>query len=161
MRCSTFSFVGSQFIPLTLSCGGRYHIETSPLICSANQWTSFYMIWASVMKELNSLPPIWCLELRKISQENICVRVSFLISLQPSARTSPVTASGVCKSLSNIIMMELFCEDSFELLTIFTKNFIVDIWQDLKYASEILLILQAPTPQNGQTQSNKFKLIWA
>ena len=33
--------------------GGRYHIETSPLICSANQWTGFYTIMASVMKELN------------------------------------------------------------------------------------------------------------
>ena len=32
--------------------GGRYHIETSPLICSANQWTGFYMITASVMREL-------------------------------------------------------------------------------------------------------------
>ena len=32
---------------------GRYHIETSPLICSANQWTGFYMITASVMKGLN------------------------------------------------------------------------------------------------------------
>ena len=32
--------------------GGRYHIETSPLIYSANQWTGFYMIMASVMKEL-------------------------------------------------------------------------------------------------------------
>ena len=31
---------------------GLYHIETSPLICSANQWTGFYMITASVMKEL-------------------------------------------------------------------------------------------------------------
>ena len=29
----------------------RYHIETSPLICSANQWTGFYMMAASVMKE--------------------------------------------------------------------------------------------------------------
>ena len=38
--------------------GGRYHIETSPspLICSANQWTGFYMITASVMKELTVLP---------------------------------------------------------------------------------------------------------
>ena len=27
-------------------------IETSPLICRANQWTSFYMITASVMKDL-------------------------------------------------------------------------------------------------------------
>ena len=32
--------------------GGRYHIETSPLICRANQWTGFYMITVSVMKEL-------------------------------------------------------------------------------------------------------------
>ena len=30
-------------------------IETRPLICSANQWTGFYMITASVMKELNFL----------------------------------------------------------------------------------------------------------
>ena len=34
--------------------GGRYHIETSPLICGANQWTDFYMILASVMKELKT-----------------------------------------------------------------------------------------------------------
>ena len=30
--------------------GGRYHIETE--LCWANQWTGFYMITASVMKEL-------------------------------------------------------------------------------------------------------------
>ena len=35
--------------------GGRYHIETSPLICRANQWTGFYMITSSVMKELIGL----------------------------------------------------------------------------------------------------------
>ena len=33
--------------------GGRYHMETSPLIYRANQWTGFYMITASVMKKLN------------------------------------------------------------------------------------------------------------
>ena len=33
--------------------GGRYHIETSPLICSANQWAGFYTITASVMTELS------------------------------------------------------------------------------------------------------------
>ena len=32
--------------------GGPYHIETSPLIYRANQWTSFYVIGASIMKEL-------------------------------------------------------------------------------------------------------------
>ena len=31
---------------------GRYHIETSPLICSANHWNGFYMITVSVMKKL-------------------------------------------------------------------------------------------------------------
>ena len=35
--------------------GGRYHIETSPLICSANQWTGFYVITACVMKELKQI----------------------------------------------------------------------------------------------------------
>ena len=31
---------------------GCYHIETSPLICRANQWTGFYMIKAPIMKDL-------------------------------------------------------------------------------------------------------------
>ena len=35
--------------------GGRYHIETSPLICRANPWTGFYMITVSVMKGLNHI----------------------------------------------------------------------------------------------------------
>ena len=30
---------------------GLYHIEASPMICSANQWTGFYMIETSIMKE--------------------------------------------------------------------------------------------------------------
>ena len=35
--------------------GGPYHIETSPLLCRANQWTGFSMIGTSVMKELIQL----------------------------------------------------------------------------------------------------------
>ena len=35
--------------------GGLYHIETSPLICSANEWTGFYMIETSAKKELKKL----------------------------------------------------------------------------------------------------------
>ena len=35
--------------------GGRYHIQNSPLICRANQWNGFYMITASVMKELKEI----------------------------------------------------------------------------------------------------------
>ena len=30
-------------------------METSPLICLANQWSGFYMITTSVMKELRSI----------------------------------------------------------------------------------------------------------
>ena len=43
-----------DFIKFLKFChdGGRYHIETSPVICSANQWTGFYMITGSVMKDL-------------------------------------------------------------------------------------------------------------
>ena len=32
--------------------GGPCNLETSPLICSANQWTGFYMFGTSVIKEL-------------------------------------------------------------------------------------------------------------
>ena len=32
--------------------GVRYHIETSLLICRANQWTGFNIITAFVMKEI-------------------------------------------------------------------------------------------------------------
>ena len=35
--------------------GGPYHIQTSPLVCRANQWTGFNMIWTSVMKELKTM----------------------------------------------------------------------------------------------------------
>ena len=40
------------FYPFNSFMTGRYHIETSPLICPANPWTGFSMITASVMKEL-------------------------------------------------------------------------------------------------------------
>ena len=45
----TYSFLKIFFI----HDRGRYHIETSPFICSANQLTGLYMITASVMKELS------------------------------------------------------------------------------------------------------------
>ena len=54
----TFAWVGAEkaeAVFLTLHDGDRYHIETGPLICGANQWTGFYMIKASIMKGLNGL----------------------------------------------------------------------------------------------------------
>ena len=41
--------------------GGPYHIETSPLICIANQWTCFYMIG----------PPPWKIIKIKIIKTNL------------------------------------------------------------------------------------------
>ena len=42
-------------IMLPFDDGGRYHIETSPLIWDVNQWTGFYMITASVTKGLKTI----------------------------------------------------------------------------------------------------------
>ena len=38
--------------PLLFGDGGHFLIETSPLICSTNQQTGFYMIGTSAFKEL-------------------------------------------------------------------------------------------------------------
>ena len=46
----------------TFHGGGPCHIETSPLICWANQWTGFYMVGITVMKEL--IHPIFLLNLQ-------------------------------------------------------------------------------------------------
>ena len=47
--------VFKKFEVMVFHDGGCYHIETSPLICcSANQWTGFYMIPVSIMKELSA-----------------------------------------------------------------------------------------------------------
>ena len=54
-----WQFIINDFVPM------RYHIETSLLVCSANQWTSFDMITASVMKGLKSFDLYALTELNK------------------------------------------------------------------------------------------------
>ena len=45
--------MGNTIFGLTLFHeGSPYYIETSSLICSANQWTSFYLTETSVLKDL-------------------------------------------------------------------------------------------------------------
>ena len=62
----SFKFLNISYVLLQLFHeGGRYHIETSPLICSANQWTGFYMITVSIIKELKVFNEI-------ISEQDIC-----------------------------------------------------------------------------------------
>ena len=54
-----WQFIINDFVPM------RYPIETSPLVCSANQRTGFYMITASVMKGLKSFNLYALTELNK------------------------------------------------------------------------------------------------
>ena len=44
--------LGNVITTYLLHDGGPYHIETSLVIFSANQWTGFYITGSSVMKEL-------------------------------------------------------------------------------------------------------------
>ena len=61
---------------LTLSWRRPLSCRTSPLICSANQWTGFYMIAASVMKELME-NFIFCAMKRLIKKGKLRVHVQF------------------------------------------------------------------------------------
>ena len=89
--------------------GGPYRIETSPLVGISNQWTGFYMIETSVMKEL---------------MQTICTeKMTFLRSVYSEA--------------SQRSKMELFAKmnNSFQLLTLFTKSSILDVGLGSKYIS--------------------------
>ena len=50
-RCSD-SFIGKHLYKNPFYDGGPYHVETSQLICRANQRPGFYMMGTSVTKEL-------------------------------------------------------------------------------------------------------------
>ena len=56
VKYMTSILLGSHTLQRTLetlhSFGGLSHIKNSPLICRANQWTGFYVIGNSVIKEL-------------------------------------------------------------------------------------------------------------
>ena len=54
---------------------GRYHIETSPLICTANQWADVYMITASVMRVNQRCEH----DLRKVIEILVKLLLSFFI----------------------------------------------------------------------------------
>ena len=94
-------------IKLTLSWR---RIETSPLICGANQWTSFYMITASVMKGLISLVS-YVINITVKEKHNL--RSNFLntISIQSSSslfsQSSKVKSSTSYSLDTNIILISL------------------------------------------------------
>ena len=51
LSCFTSKFT-KYFLHYLLHYGGAYHLETGPLICYENQWTSFCEIGISVIKQL-------------------------------------------------------------------------------------------------------------
>ena len=72
--------------------GGPYRIETSPLICRANQWTSFYMTEIFVMKELKQ-SSLFRICLCSETTCNIISPLYFLLALFPSRIFKPVCYS--------------------------------------------------------------------
>ena len=62
--------------------GGPNHIETSPLVCRANQWTCFYMIGTFVMKELKKsyLFEVYSSSLSAFDTSQILLMASYLLN---------------------------------------------------------------------------------
>ena len=75
-----YFYIWESFLQLFYA-GDRYHIETSPLTCSANQWTGFYMIAASVMKELsrNYYTENCTLKKKKIKKEECKLSIKIIL----------------------------------------------------------------------------------
>ena len=92
VRSQYHSDVSEWVISYPFHDGGRYHIETSSLICGVNQWTAFYMITASVIKGLNDAVNLAELILAKI---NVCelscglIFCKFRILLKNQCKLSP------------------------------------------------------------------------
>ena len=91
----------------TISCshqpfhdGGCYHIETSPIICSTNQWTGFHMVRNSVRKELKFLLVSYFLNKKRKSGVPCAIVVDLQLTLYrpmfPSYRNQSVDLR--CKS---------------------------------------------------------------
>ena len=89
------SWIGLKCNDTVFHDGGRYHIEISPLICHANQSTGFYMITASVMKELKMI--VYTSELLNLSVETMNSVVDDIIYLSP--------CRSVLKILSSIFLI--------------------------------------------------------
>ena len=67
-----------------------YHIETSPLTCSLNQWTGFYMIGSFVAKELNHHPEPHFLSSSGIETGRVNVKSSIMYLLLTMNKFHPL-----------------------------------------------------------------------
>ena len=82
-------------------------IETSPLICSANQWTGFYMIGTSVMKELRN------------EKSNVCKNMLYMVKkavLSRSSRPEMFCKIGALKNFAKFTGKHL-CQILFLIVT--------------------------------------------
>ena len=96
-------------------------METSPLICSSNQWTGFYMIGPSVMKELK-------INCNTILEKNILAIKKEYGSGLKCTRTlfrNALTSSSVIKTLfDDILQIQVVLKD----LNHFDPNIIEIYW---------------------------------
>ena len=76
---------------------GRCHIETSPLVCSANQWTGFYMITASAMKELRCVTAHD--EKKRSCPLNLTITESLFLQSVQSSVAVLLTDLNICKNV--------------------------------------------------------------
>ena len=92
---------------------GPYHIETSPLICRANQWTGFYMRGTSVMKELSYMNANAILPWIKIAKSSILawgLRISKNTNVSFNQNWSMFTEFGIIKKEYNDLGTKMsFC----------------------------------------------------
>ena len=133
--------------------GDPYHnIETSSLICSTNQWTAFYMMGTSVMKELiqNSNPAIQTCSKSSIWQfwriRRIVTVVEFVLNTNVHWRATILLKTNWQVSLEEAVyagsraahlgssqtsVVELFCENSWRQKAakyFCEKSPIKDVW---------------------------------
>ena len=130
MTDRNFSFSDSCFC-LTLSWRGPHHIETSPLICRANQRIGFYMIETSIMKELINK---WVFDRKSI-------------------RILPRRC--IHKPVKNLRWS--FLQKQLTALTIFAKRPILNVW--LCYIDQILSS-KSCCYKNRKVSGTKVSRIW-
>ena len=79
--------------------GSSYHIETSPLVCCANQWTGFYMIGTPIKKEIILCDISICFRSFQYSYFTITFLEKLLLSISWS-KVLALTKDCLCKCLS-------------------------------------------------------------
>ena len=113
-------FKNTVRIPILFHYGGCYHIETSPLIYSANQLTGFYMITASIMKDLKE-QDLLMQELSFIESPNRVIKIGTNKPFQKFYLAFAKNSPKRCPLLQNYFILTIFAYFSF----LFIKMYVV------------------------------------